>query len=162
MIEPVKASGPVTRMPNRLTPVANGPCTMPLESVVGWTVSSACRVLELVTEPVCPPSSRTSVTLSLFWNWMMPALFRLLLLSMVTATPDAGLIEPPVATVTSWAVEVTSGAVVSVVTLVVFAWAIAWPAQISAVRLTPTRRSWVQRRLSTRLLPALGEKYPVI
>src|SRR6185312_16832552 len=135
---------------------------MPFESVVVVEVSSTSMVLLLISEPVWPPWIWTPVTLSLSWNWMMPELLTALLLLMVTATPDAGLIVPLELMVRSPVVAVATGAVVPVPIVV---WASAWPAQTSAVRLTrggPNRRIRVQRRASDADPAAFGEKYPVI
>jgi hypothetical protein len=86
----------------------------------------------------------------------------LLLLSMVTATPDGGFTEPPEPIVRSPVWEVACGVVTAELMVV---WAKDWLAQTSAVRLTsggPNRRILAQRRAPGAALAAFGEKYPVI
>jgi hypothetical protein len=93
---------------------------------------------------------------------MTPELMTALLLSMVTAAPDAGFTVPPPLMVRSPVFDVASGAVVSLLMVV---WANAWPAQIRAVALTrggPNRRIRAQRRRWAAVLAVIGEKYPVI
>ena len=73
--------------------------------------------------------------------------------------PEAGLIEAPALTVTSPALEVTRGVVVSLVTVV---WANAWPAQTSAVRLTSVGPNRSERRRRPARRPCGRDKHSVM
>ncbi len=129
---PVKASGPVTRMPNRFEPCAKGPSRSPSLSA-SVAVKSSRREMTpvLPTLPVRPPSARIPVALFTPVKAIVPRLLTLLLLSSVTAAPAVvGFTEPAVSIVRSSgppaavAVDVLTGAVTAVAILV-SAWAAA-------------------------------------